>query len=48
VIKVKTDAMDVACDTCGREETYTKYKGMGPLGRPSHRWEDKSKMDLKK
>lgn len=37
----------VACGTRGREETYIKYKGMGPLGRPSHRWEGKIKMGLK-
>jgi len=27
VIKVKADAMDVACGTCGREEKYTQYTG---------------------
>jgi len=43
--------MSEACSTYGEEETCTqdsvrKPEGQRPLGRPRHRWEDNTKMDL--
>jgi hypothetical protein len=49
--QVKENEMDMACSTHGAKRNACKVmvgeaEGMGPLGRPKHRWEDNIKMDL--